>query len=546
MKKRQKKYKGDIFALSVCSLLIVSFCSSILCLFDKQEFYHDRYPFFSIYPNDASNVDSWNWHIDNIELNNAWDIETDCYLPIGVVDSGIYSSNLDLTYMYNDVYSRDCLNLNRLPNEDIFGHGTMVAGMLGAQGNNNIGISGVMWHSNLVSLRIDNNVTNLEDPNGLINAINYASSNNIRILNFSGGFYKYGNSNDEITDSQITSLENALDNYDGLLICAAGNDDTEIGFNNNQVRIYPQVIECDNIIVVGASNKLNNKTYFSNYSSSYVDVFAPGDELKSTSTSVNGTTGFSGTSAASPIVAGIAGLLLGVNPNFTTEQIKTIILSTTDYCSSLSNYCVTGGKVNAYSALKHALPNVTTNSIFTSLNCLSSNDHQWYKINAQPGIFSFINYSGSLTLSCALFSDIQSSSIISGTCGGGGTFFTYDIPAQGTYYLKVTNVQSSSGNYSIFIEENHSHDYSSSYSYFDNMRHYALCSCGDYLLKKHVINSSTQRCLLCGGYAGIVNPLFLAGETNYFNDSYLNEQVLILGPIDYNRFVNGELSLDDI
>lgn len=129
---------------------------------------------------------------------------------------------------------------------DSYGHGTMVAGIIGAVGNNNIGISGVCWNVNLVSLRADGE-DGQENVEAVINAINYAQEKHINILSFSGGFY-----DKKITEEQMIALYNAINDYRGLFICAAGNDGKEL---INQ--LYPQTFRLKNMIVVGSSTQAN-------------------------------------------------------------------------------------------------------------------------------------------------------------------------------------------------------------------------------------------------------------------------------------------------
>ena len=206
--------------------------------------------------------------------------------------------------------------------EDLSGHGTHVAGIIGAQGNNEIGISGVAWNIRLVSLRVfdSNGYGYLSDVK---RAIDFATNENIPILNYSGG-----------SSSDHNGCKKAIENYPGLFVCAAGNDNQD----NDSHGYFPGNYNFDNLISVGAINingnrptslqwqvDENGKPQGSNYGATTVDIFAPGDTIVSTvPTSVysKGYVRYEGTSMATPHVTGVAALMLSINPNLTPQQIK--------------------------------------------------------------------------------------------------------------------------------------------------------------------------------------------------------------------------------
>ena len=501
--------------------------------------------YFSKYPDDI--IPANDTYVNQIELEKAWDISTGKdSVSIGIVDSGISNTPYDFSSSLDTSLSVDCLNLSRSPFVDVVGHGTRVAGIVGAKGDNSTSKSGIMWDSNIVSLRADDDtIDHCESPEAVINAVLYAENHNIPIINFSGGFGPLGDA--PITPEQATALAIAISLYSGLFVCAAGNSGVEIGTNNNI--LYPQMFDLDNIIVVGSVDSNDYKKSYSNYSSTYVDVFAPTDIATVYSGSSTGTQTFTHTSCSSPVVAGIAGLLKSFNPNLATSQLKDAILNNIDYTGDVYNYCTSHGRVNPYKALQSVLPYVSVGQQFSSFYPLEAGDHHFYRIGASAGDYSFYNTS-SLNLTASLYSDIQSAPLVSGNSNGSGLLFSYAFTSPVTYYLKIENNSNILSSYSIdSTPTQHIHSYSSSYLWRNNRKHEAICSCGASQLRGHVINSGGNMCILCGGIAdmGIIGPLNYIAPLSILNDSYiLSNGVIVLGNLDYNLYLSGILSLTEI
>ena len=298
---------------------------------------------------------------EKIELFDAWDTTTgSSNVKVGVIDTGIYKDHPDLTSNVNTAlgcgsdYSSDPYYVG-----DTQYHGTMVAGIIGAKGNNGIGISGVCQNVSLVSLRADGNVFDsndgmyLEDVECVINAIVYATNNNIPILNFSGGFYG------DDKDPQRKRMEEAINNYKGLLIVGSGNKNLDV----DSTAMYPQDFDCDNMIVVGAVNRNDTKWSRSNYGSTKVDLFADGNNIETTFPYESYTyaeqerlhvTFSSGTSLAALFVTGVAALILSKCPTLSAAELKGFILDNVDAVPSLVGKCVTGGRLNAKKAVEAA------------------------------------------------------------------------------------------------------------------------------------------------------------------------------------------------
>ena len=315
--------------------------------------------FFINTPNDVSLTTDW--YIQKIGLDKAWEISTGSSLVnVGVADSGIDNTHTDLSGRVNTSLSNNLSHNSGTAMEPLSSHGTYVAGIIGAQGDNNYGSCGVNWNISLVSLRIDEDeYPYLEDMGCLIQAIYYAGLKNIPILNFSGGF---------TYDSY--SLRNAVSGYAGLFICASGNGGNDhIGDNieTNGEGIYPAYYTYSNMITVSASDSSDDRASFSNYGANTVDLFAPGVSIRG-SYMGGGVHTDDGTSAAAPIVTGVAALLKAVNPSLTTEQLKNAILNNVDQIPSLSDYCTTGGRLNAFKALSSVVYSTTTINDKLSIN----------------------------------------------------------------------------------------------------------------------------------------------------------------------------------
>ncbi len=297
------------------------------------------------------------WGADAIDLGGAWMVETgSSAVKVGVIDTGIDVSHPGLDSRVNSSLSRNFAPDNISATTDPSGHGTHVAGIIGGEGNDTLGVGGVCQNVTLVSLRVFryDDILNkyIADCDDVVAAINYADGANIPILNVSLGMDFGGH----------TSMEPALEDYAGIAVCCAGNrgldSDTGIGY-------YPGIFELDNIICVGASTQQNEIWSLSNYGDESVDLFAPGHNIKScyprSLCASSGCTGdghvaygyhyMSGTSMATPYVTGTAALLLSSHPGLTVDKIKELILNNTTFYEDFEGYCVTGGLLNAQKAL---------------------------------------------------------------------------------------------------------------------------------------------------------------------------------------------------
>lgn len=311
-----------------------------------------------------------------IDAPNAWEKFTGSKdVVVGVMDTGIHYEHKDLIDNIWDnpthgeylsdvsamgIDAPDAHGWNFADNnddiDDYNGHGTHVAGTIGASGNNDMGVAGINWNVSLFALKVFSSNGGGATQSDQILAINYAQKLGIPIINASLGGYGTGADGD--------ARYEALKAYDGLLIAAAGND----GTNNDTRPHYPSSYHLDNVISVGATNSSDNNVY--NYGANSVHLGAPGYAIWSTCPdectllnqnppSVIGKENqkymqIGGTSMATPHVAGAAALLMGYRPDLTPLEVKDIILESVDELPQLEDKYITGGRLNINNMLELA------------------------------------------------------------------------------------------------------------------------------------------------------------------------------------------------
>ena len=314
-------------------LITISLLFNGLSFIEKNNFFY----FDEIIPNDSKYEEQINAY-EKIELSKAWELEKgDSSTLVGIIDSGIFLNHEDISNV-NEQLSFDFTN-NNVPFNDLLGHGTSIASIIGATCDNAIGIAGINWNVSMVSYKVSHNyVLQSELTSNVVDAINKAKEDNVKIINISASLLN--------TDE----LYLAIKNYPGLVVCSAGNDTL-----NTDIKLhYPSCYDLDNIISVGASSRSDTLTNFTNYGLNSVDLFAPGDYIECASINDGALDTYlkkSGTSFSTPMVTGVAALLLSNNPSLTTSELKDAILNNVDKIDALKDKCVTGGRLNAYKAL---------------------------------------------------------------------------------------------------------------------------------------------------------------------------------------------------
>lgn len=400
---------------------------------------------------------------DGSNAVDAWDITTGSNtIKVGIIDTGI-ANHQDLNANLGAGW--DFVNNNNITNDDPTGHGTHVAGTIGACGNNGTGVVGVNWNVTLVPLQVVYWDTDLSDwrlkSSSVISAISWAINNDIPILNYSAGTYE-----------QRPAIQAALEPYTGLFVCSAGNDASD----NDTTAHYPSEYadETNNaysnvsnqIISVGALNRNGGRATFSNYGDKTVSIYAPGDGILSTVPAsmcssicsqadsslsddeinfkrghvADGYHNKSGTSMAAPHVTGVAALLLAEEPALTASALKDAILDTADSITiSVPNGTQTVRKLNAFAALsKVATPygDLFAGGDGEGSPFLISNEEQFRNIAyayrdvnvPNVGHVNKINFSFKLTSDITLTGDWEPFEYeFAGNFDGGGHSITYSM-----------------------------------------------------------------------------------------------------------------------
>lgn len=236
----------------------------------------------------------------------------------------------------DDVYGYDFINNDNDPMDDN-GHGTHCAGIIGAIGNNGIGVAGVTWKVKIMPLKFLR-ADGTGDTAASLNAIAYARRMGADIISCSWG-----------GKAKSQALGDAIASTNALFPCAAGNE----GSDNDKTPHYPSGFDLPQIISVAASDAKDGIPAFSNYGATKVDVAAPGDWIMSTYPTSLGHqyVKMKGTSMATPYVSGLAALLLAKEPSLTPAKLKARIMDTVDKLPAFAGKTVSGGRINVYKAL---------------------------------------------------------------------------------------------------------------------------------------------------------------------------------------------------
>jgi subtilisin family serine protease/subtilisin-like proprotein convertase family protein len=220
---------------------------------------------------------------------------------------------------------------------DDYGHGTHVAGIIGATGDNGKGVAGVDWNVLLMPVKFLN-ADGFGSVGQFIAGLNYAVAHGAKISNnsWSGAGY-----------SQI--LYDAIANaraHGQIFVAAAGNG----GTNNDTAPSYPAAIALDNVVAVAATDHNDNLASFSNYGPSTGALAAPGENILSTVPG-GGYAANSGTSMAAPFVTGALALVWGQHPTWSYTQVISQVLRTVDRLPALAGKTVTGGRLDLAAAV---------------------------------------------------------------------------------------------------------------------------------------------------------------------------------------------------
>ena len=360
-------------------------------------------------PNDPYFSDGSLWGLHNIgqaggksdadiDAPEAWDILHDASnVIVAVIDTGIRATHQDLAAnlwvnpgesgtdsfgldkRFNgkdddgNGYIDDVNGINALlgqgPPIDDHGHGTHVAGILGAVGGNGVGIVGVAWRVQIMALKFLDVLANGSVSDG-IECIDYARTKGAKIINASWGWY--GENSSALRDAIQSAGNTGI-----IFVAACGNS----AINNDTNPLNPASFNLDNIVAVAATTRADRLANWSSYGSTTVDLGAPGEEILSCGhTNDMSYRYWQGTSMAAPHVAGACALLRAKYPSDGYLEIIHRLLSATDPLPDLAGKCVTGGRLNLQRAL------ASTDEIVITL---SEADPQAFEAEAKPGVIRF-------------------------------------------------------------------------------------------------------------------------------------------------------------
>ncbi len=328
---------------------------------------------------------------DDIHASSAWDITTgSSKVVVAVLDSGIDTTHPDLipnlwtnpldtaANNYNgDGYPNDINGFNFVSNDsdvtDDNGHGTHVSGIIGAAGNNGLGVSGVNWHVSLLPVKVGDssgNISTSAEVQGIYYLITLKEMGiNIVVMNSSFGANSLPQDQLEAQAIQKAGKAGILD------VVSAGNDGLNLDNQQNTPAKY--ALTYPNVISVAAVDNQFKLAQFSDYGASSVDLAAPGVDIYSTTPTYtvpnntptesdlpafSETYGYdTGTSMAAPMVTGIIALEAAANPSATPAQLKAALLAGVTYdpnlagVNGLPNKVLTVGVANAFGAVQNIL-----------------------------------------------------------------------------------------------------------------------------------------------------------------------------------------------
>ncbi|HEX6161865.1 MAG TPA: S8 family serine peptidase [Vicinamibacterales bacterium] len=252
---------------------------------------------------------------------------------------------------------------------DDHAHGTHVAGTIGAVGNNGIGVTGVNWVASMMGLKFLS-AAGSGTTSDAIKAIEFAiqakavlgADANVRVLSNSWGGGSYSVS--------LANQIEAANNADMLFVAAAGND----GLNNDIYPHYPSSYTNTNVVSVLSSTNRDQRSGFSNYGVTSVDLGAPGSAILSTTPS-NTYSSYNGTSMATPQVSGAAALILSACP-MNTATLKSLLLSSVDLPASLAGLTASGGRLDVGNAVQSCTvgqPSLTASIVNRTVTAIVSN-----------------------------------------------------------------------------------------------------------------------------------------------------------------------------
>ena len=306
-------------------------------------------------PDDPRFLDGTLWGLNNYGQNSgltdadvdapeAWDIlHSASNVIVAIVDSGVRYTHEDLAPNLWTNPQDGSFGLNAITGTtnvwDDYGHGTHLAGIIGAAGNNGKGVVGLAWQTRIMACKfLDAQGDGFNSD--AVTGIEFARSNGATVINLSWG----GTAFSAAVSNAILSAQ-----ADGITFPAAAGNQAR---NNDATLYYPASLSLANIVSVGASTRQDLLWASSNYGSNSVDLFAPGASIFSTTFSADNSYGnMNGTSMAAAYASGALALLRQQSPSASYGDLISRLLSAVDRPPAFAGKCVTGGRLNVLKAL---------------------------------------------------------------------------------------------------------------------------------------------------------------------------------------------------
>jgi len=272
------------------------------------------------------------WSLSKIQAPLAWSVAQGDGVIVAVLDTGVYGEHPDLVSKMVPGWNVVSSNADTA---DIYGHGTSVAGVVGAASNNGDGIASAGFNVQIMPVRISSSSDGSASYSSMAKGVTWAVDHGAKVANISYKAFK---------SSTVTTAANYMRNKGGVVVVSAGNQGSDLGYSNNA-----------SMITVAATTSSDTKASWSNFGD-YVDVTATGSAILSTNAG-GGYGNHSGTSFSSPMTAGVVGLIMSANPNLTPDQVESILESTADdLIEGVDWHMYYGhGRINATKAVELAL-----------------------------------------------------------------------------------------------------------------------------------------------------------------------------------------------
>lgn len=309
-------------------------------------------------------------------VDEAWDVTIGTRdNVIAIIDTGIDIDHPDLVQnlwrnpgetanngidddgngFVDDIFGWDFGDNDANPDDDVVGHGTAVAGVVGAVGNNGQGVTGVNWNVSMMGLKIADRFGNLATA-AIVAAHDYATmmigrGTNIVASNNSYGLFAPAFYEDVLED-QLTAEREAIERFiaaGATFVAAAGNDSADA--DDPDVINYPAGFDIPGVISVASTDNNDVLSGFSNWGAESITLAAPGSAIYTTQVG-GGYQYINGTSFSSPMVAGAVGLLKTIKPNASAVEIREALFNSADPLASLQGRVRSGGRLNVARAIQ--------------------------------------------------------------------------------------------------------------------------------------------------------------------------------------------------